>query len=1181
MAINWGSLFKQIAIGIAVNIGIQILTDKDTEPDQGVPKLPESDPDKPLPVFWGTHRIGLNIFRDGKIRKTPIKVSKSFLGITYDTDTVGYQYRFTGCSWLGHGTIGAVTDVIINRTKLASKLGAQTYQSEGVPISGLDSFGNIVQHRHFVTTGSAGAMSAAAWFDAGVKYPDGRLIAVGSPNVLGEAGGIGGLLRFYPGDGSHNAPASLAAINAVEDPTYDEPAYKEWAYMVFEDYYLGNSPQLPSLEWVCSRPPISLGTGARFIPWEANPFMDMGPPYSLNNGHIQGDANPAGILYEMLTNRKTGMGIPRAFIYDQDFIDAWEVLEDEGFGLSHMIDAERAGEDDINDVLRHIDAVRYWDLQMGKHRLRLLRPYAGDPSSLPALDASNLISLEYAETALSENINQVKVEFTNVFRLFLKDVVSAQNLAAIQQAQRVNPATVSYMSITRPTLALKVAQRDLRVRSTILGRGSLVGNRSLIQYSPGQLVRITWPEKGLFDKVCRIGEIDYGTLSEGKISATFVEDYWSMEASSYETSDPAPPTVPPSPFIVPTVLVDVALDTFTSITYNLLITDPANAVTEVAYAEQVGTDPLGAYVVDPPSVYSYEMIKNPVYSTRAFWRVTYTDQNGDPQTINGEFPQPRTGNTGLPRPTLSFIYSGTDVVVTASAPVGATGIKFASALNTPPSDATVLAATPDTTGPYAITVAAPLGPDVLHVGAAATDGLLDSLVARIAIPAKTIAVGGAQVLMNGSDAAFPAGRDVNDSTTIEWNFATANLALAEVIDGSLDLDKLSATGIKDDTTFLRGDNTFSSIFVAGTGPIGTYSDYVFVTPSLANGASTTMILDLAKTIAVQRVIASAACWLRVYPTLAALTSDSARAIGTDPTFGAPGTPCFELAPGYSGASLTQERRIDLVCHNGDTPRDGKFYARITNLSGGTAAITNTLRYLPLEGAPGTPIVDVTAGMLYQFDVQALTPVAGGTNIASVPNGGTVGGNFTSDAGGPSFHATYEVNAISGTYPAIRFQTLGGNGRPYSMPSVPAIASEVHLFAVSLPLANSPLGIWGPEAGTWLTSVAGNISDQFATTAAARSVPIGYTPSSGFLYYAHSKAGLWEAGVGSSITFTTATNTVSANYGQARIGGYYAGGFFTTLFNGYIGELRLYAGALSPSDVFAIQFALATKWGVTL
>jgi hypothetical protein len=735
--VNWGSLFKQLAIGVAINIAIQALTGGgDDAPDPGMPKPPESDPDKPLPLFWGTHRLGINVYREVKTYRREVKEDKTFLGIRYGSRVTGYDFYMTACAWLGYGKLQGHLDWIINGTKVLSRAAIQSYQVTGVPLGGLTQDGQAYTSQ-WNQTMTGPPMNLAINFGTG-KFPNGGTGTISARNILGDAGGVAGVINIYPGDGSHLPNPQIAAIDAVLNPGYEEPVYSEWAYLVFNDVYMGRSPQFPSIEVVASRSVPMLGSGLPLMPYEQRVFRAMGG--FLPAGFVEGDANPAGILWEMMTNHKTGLGIPHAFMYKQDWINVWEQLVSENFGLSHRIETIRASEDDVNDVLRHIDGVIYFDLQKGQYRLRLLRPYTGDISTLPLLDKSVLTSVEYAESAINQNVNQVNVEFTNVYRDLLKDVVKVQNLAAIQQAQRFNAQTVQYMSITRPSLALQVAQRDLRVQSSILGRGSFVGNRYLLQYTPGQLVRILWPEKGLYGKVVRIGEIDYGSLDDGKISGTFIEDYWSMEAPSYEAELPAQPTVPGDQYIAPTVEVLVAIDTLVSVVYNLLITDPQLRVTAVEYSEQVGDGAATAWVADTDTVYDYEMLKNPVYSTRAFYRVSYTDDDGVTQYLVGEFPQPTVGTTGLSQPVLSFVYSGTDVIVTATLPNGATGIRFASAMDTPPSDAAVLVGTLDSTGPYAYTTPAPVGTQMLHVGALATDGVQNSRVARIAIPPKPIDV---------------------------------------------------------------------------------------------------------------------------------------------------------------------------------------------------------------------------------------------------------------------------------------------------------------------------------------------------------------------------------------------------------------------------------------------------------
>lgn len=65
----------------------------------------------------------------------------------------------------------------------------------------------------------------------------------------------------------------------------------------------------------------------------------------------------------------------------------------------------------------------------------------------------------------------------------------------------------------------------------------------------------------------------------------------------------------------------------------------------------------------------------------------------------------------------------------------------------------------------------------------------------------------------------------NDASAL----TTGTLPIARIADGDITLAKLSATGTKDATTFLRGDNTFSTVstgFTSGT-PVATTSGTAF------------------------------------------------------------------------------------------------------------------------------------------------------------------------------------------------------------------------------------------------------------------------------------------------------------------------------------------------------------------
>lgn len=255
--------------------------------------------------------------------------------------------------------------------------------------------------------------------------------------------------------------------------------------------------------------------------------------------------------------------------------------------------------------------------------------------------------------------------------------------------------------------------------------------------------------------------------------------------------------------------------------------------------------------------------------------------------------------------------------------------------------------------------------------------------------------------------------------------------------------------------------------------------------------------------------------------------------------------------------------------------------------GGSGTETAALASLVLQcgptvrtgGATVTPAPpDYTGGMLWRMNTQLITPVADGTEVLTIANPGTLGGNFTNGSqfgSGP----TYRTGQINGR-PAIYFVSIGGNTRPYALPTAGLVTpTESHVFAVLKTAGGGAAwNVGGLDRRTLFPNAPGNVSDYHGSSI-ERQVPISNDPTVPFLYHSHGKASLWEAYVGLTQAFTTATNTYQI--APSDLGGFYGGGFFTTMFVGYIGEFRFYSGALTADQVLGIKEQMAADWGLSL
>ncbi len=260
---------------------------------------------------------------------------------------------------------------------------------------------------------------------------------------------------------------------------------------------------------------------------------------------IAGDANPAHILRECLTNRDWGMGYPEADIDEESFTRAARTLYDEGFGLSLLWSEETSIEDFVLSILRHIDGTLYVHPNTGFFMLVLARDDY-DPESLMVLSPGNVIVMEeFSRRGWGELVNQVTVQYRD--GATDKDAsVTIQDIAAIEMQGGVVAHTVRYPGISKAHLALRVAQRELRQLSSNLARLRLVANRQASKLAIGACFKLVWPEYGIDGAVFRIARIDYGDYADGRVRIEAVEDVFYLPTAAYAAPPPSGWTDPVS-----------------------------------------------------------------------------------------------------------------------------------------------------------------------------------------------------------------------------------------------------------------------------------------------------------------------------------------------------------------------------------------------------------------------------------------------------------------------------------------------------------------------------------------------------------------------------------------------------------------------------------------------------------
>lgn len=245
-----------------------------------------------------------------------------------------------------------------------------------------------------------------------------------------------------------------------------------------------------------------------------------------------GDANPAHIVRECLTNQDWGLGYSATDIDDTAFTAAADTLYGEGFGLSIVWDRESTIEDFLASIMRHIDGALFVHPRTGQFTLRLVRDDY-NPASLPVLSPANVIEAsDFSRPALGELVNQIVLTYRD--GPTDKDAaITVQDIALVAAQGGVVSESIAMPGISQATLAARVAERELRQRGAALARVTLVADRSVSHLLPCDAFKFSWPAWGISELIMRVARIAYGDTADGRVRIEAVQDVFRLPQASY------------------------------------------------------------------------------------------------------------------------------------------------------------------------------------------------------------------------------------------------------------------------------------------------------------------------------------------------------------------------------------------------------------------------------------------------------------------------------------------------------------------------------------------------------------------------------------------------------------------------------------------------------------------------
>lgn len=352
-------------------------------------------------------------------------------------------------------------------------------------------------------------------------------VAISAPKLFGgeeKEGGVDGTLTVYMGGDAQTYSATHKGLMGGLVPDFrgvatlfwrgkigaNNPYPKPWSFRVArwsEGWDLDASDPDRAAVW---------------YPDKARILMD---------GGIEA-MNPAHIIYQCLTDRRWGRGLPPSLLDEESFISAANVLCAEMFGLCIRWNRQSDINEFIDSILSHIGATRYESRTTGKIVLKLIRADY-DPAELPVFSyTSGLLEITEDETGAGDGyFSEVRVTYTNPID-GSEGSVSEVNLALQQATGDVASTTAAYPGVPTAALALRLARRDLDMQAATR-RYNLVMDRRAWQITPGMPFKISAPDRGIDNVIVRAGKIEDTEIQDGRINVVVVEDYFGLSASSY------------------------------------------------------------------------------------------------------------------------------------------------------------------------------------------------------------------------------------------------------------------------------------------------------------------------------------------------------------------------------------------------------------------------------------------------------------------------------------------------------------------------------------------------------------------------------------------------------------------------------------------------------------------------
>ncbi|WGE66382.1 phage tail protein [Actinobacillus equuli subsp. equuli] len=242
--------------------------------------------------------------------------------------------------------------------------------------------------------------------------------------------------------------------------------------------------------------------------------------------------NPAHILVECATNKSWGGKKDLSDLDLDSYKKAADTLYEEGFGLCLRYNRQGSIKEFMQQVIDHIGAVQYDNVETGKQAIKLLRNDY-NPDDLPTFHYDNgILNVQDDDSSATDTTaNQIVVKWRDPVTN-REDQAIANNIASVQM-HGVIAKTVEYKGVPTFDLAARLAQRDLEMVASSLTRLKIVFDMRASELKHGDVFKVHLPDRGIESVIFRVTGIENG--NEGEFIVTCMQDVFGLPAANYST----------------------------------------------------------------------------------------------------------------------------------------------------------------------------------------------------------------------------------------------------------------------------------------------------------------------------------------------------------------------------------------------------------------------------------------------------------------------------------------------------------------------------------------------------------------------------------------------------------------------------------------------------------------------